>query len=456
MNIFTSNAERTAMGSESLIEAASNGAIASENAGGEISRRNLIAGAGAAGVLGGITGLIPGRGTDLAQATGAEDSMVSVKDFGAKGDGTTDDSAAIQKAIDETAADGRTVFIPGGVYMIGTTLLLRNNLMLRGASRRVSVLRLTPKFTGPVFDAPQSGGVYQSVDNLTLTDITLDGDAAHSEATGSSVHLIRAYQSHQWYIARCMVRGARGSGVGLLGDPRASTVGKQGPHEDTYILDCQFNENGLVSPGAGIVTKSADRITLEHCTAIKNKGDGINIKGQFATLIGCHAVSSTNIGIIVDSTTNAAESTEDDAYVTVLGGSAEKCTGAGIAILRNSDQSVDKGVTHATVAGFLSNENGRGLGTSQPNAPYTDTAVSLAILGGHYDWNKDQGLAINGVRELVVRGTICRKNKTDGLQVLNTARATIAGCQLRANEGWGFVAIAPIRAAVTRKPPRMR
>jgi hypothetical protein len=97
-----------------------------------LSRRNLIAGAGAAGVLGGITGLIPGRGTDLAQATGAEDSMVSVKDFGAKGDGTTDDSAAIQKAIDETAADGRTVFIPGGVYMIGTTLSLRNNLMLPG------------------------------------------------------------------------------------------------------------------------------------------------------------------------------------------------------------------------------------------------------------------------------------------------------------------------------------
>jgi polygalacturonase len=39
---------------------------------------------------------------------------VSVKDFGAVGDGTTDDTAAIQAAIDSLSATGGIVFIPKG------------------------------------------------------------------------------------------------------------------------------------------------------------------------------------------------------------------------------------------------------------------------------------------------------------------------------------------------------
>jgi len=55
---------------------------------------------------------------------------VSVKDFGATGDGTTDDSAAIQAAIDAVAARGSgditrgTVIFPAGTYLIDTQLEL--------------------------------------------------------------------------------------------------------------------------------------------------------------------------------------------------------------------------------------------------------------------------------------------------------------------------------------------
>lgn len=49
-------------------------------------------------------------------------NWVSVKDFGAKGDGTTDDSVAVQAAIDSLTnnAVGGTVYFPDGVYFINS------------------------------------------------------------------------------------------------------------------------------------------------------------------------------------------------------------------------------------------------------------------------------------------------------------------------------------------------
>jgi hypothetical protein len=44
---------------------------------------------------------------------------LSVKDFGATGDGKTDDTKAIQKALDSAAGTHATVFVPEGVYMCG-------------------------------------------------------------------------------------------------------------------------------------------------------------------------------------------------------------------------------------------------------------------------------------------------------------------------------------------------
>jgi polygalacturonase len=48
------------------------------------------------------------------------DLVVNVKDKGAVGDGRTDDSAAIQAAIDAVAGTKGTVLVPDGVYLVET------------------------------------------------------------------------------------------------------------------------------------------------------------------------------------------------------------------------------------------------------------------------------------------------------------------------------------------------
>ena len=56
---------------------------------------------------------------------------LSVKDFGAKGDGTTDDTAAIQAALN-TSGSGSTIFFPTGTYYINGTLTKKTGQILQG------------------------------------------------------------------------------------------------------------------------------------------------------------------------------------------------------------------------------------------------------------------------------------------------------------------------------------
>lgn len=58
---------------------------------------------------------------------------VDVKDFGAKGDGSTDDTAAIQAAINYVSTGAGIVDFPAGVYKITSTLTISSpGVMLRG------------------------------------------------------------------------------------------------------------------------------------------------------------------------------------------------------------------------------------------------------------------------------------------------------------------------------------
>jgi hypothetical protein len=57
---------------------------------------------------------------------------VSVKDFGAEGDGSTDDASAIQACIDAVGSGGH-VYFPVGTYMIGTPINLKTQRHLRGS-----------------------------------------------------------------------------------------------------------------------------------------------------------------------------------------------------------------------------------------------------------------------------------------------------------------------------------
>src|SRR5581483_9324787 len=66
-----------------------------------------------------------------ANANPSGEKIYDIREFGAKGDGATIDTAAVQSAIDTaTQANGGVVFVPPGNFLIGT-IELKSNVTLR-------------------------------------------------------------------------------------------------------------------------------------------------------------------------------------------------------------------------------------------------------------------------------------------------------------------------------------
>lgn len=91
----------------------------------------VVASAGAKGDLakpsgsGGVGFLQAGTGATARTVQAKLRDFVSVKDFGAVGDGVTDDTVAIQAAIDYCVANYKTLFLPYGNYLISGPLLIQ-------------------------------------------------------------------------------------------------------------------------------------------------------------------------------------------------------------------------------------------------------------------------------------------------------------------------------------------
>ncbi|CUH77284.1 Pectate lyase superfamily protein [Tritonibacter multivorans] len=80
-------------------------------------------------------------------------SLVDVRDFGALGDGSTDDHAAFEAADD--AADGRRILVPAGTYRINDTLSLAHEVIFEGrlSMPTDAILLLTKDFSFPPYAA---------------------------------------------------------------------------------------------------------------------------------------------------------------------------------------------------------------------------------------------------------------------------------------------------------------
>jgi len=122
--------------------------------------------------------------------------LVSVKDFGATGDGTTDDTPFIQAAINAFAATGfGCLYFPRGVYRITSSLTISFNGKVYGDGIGASVIRLDT--------ANQNGLVLAYSGYLAVRDLEFTAGVTKILGAGIRVEGLGGSAASQTLITNC-------------------------------------------------------------------------------------------------------------------------------------------------------------------------------------------------------------------------------------------------------------
>lgn len=120
--------------------------------------------------------------------------ITSVKNYGAVGDGVTDDTAAIQAGIDAiSTAGGGTLLFPEGTYIVAG-LQIKASVYLQGSGERATTLKLKNSAnTYLIADTRYVNNVLYSSGPYGISNLTLDGNNANN--TSGSCLIIQTYAS---------------------------------------------------------------------------------------------------------------------------------------------------------------------------------------------------------------------------------------------------------------------
>jgi parallel beta-helix repeat protein len=193
---------------------------------------------------------------------------------GAKWDGVTDDTAAINAAIDAACASGAKIQWPAGVGIINpntTNLHLCSGLSFQGQGMGVSILRVKPGARNfqTIFGA--YGGLYS---NLSFQDFTLDYNTTNNQPTSLAQYRMAIGSTH--------------GGSGMVWNR------------------VEFRDINSIN----VIYSGADSTTVQNCVFALNTSGTLHHDHSTLYIAGDHAVISGNFfrgGINAPGATTAIE-----------------------------------------------------------------------------------------------------------------------------------------------------
>jgi hypothetical protein len=274
-------------------------------------RRSFIRNA-AGGML--IAGVPAASAEAQSAARGA--GFLLPEEFGAAGDGSRDDSAAIQRLIDAGLAQGRQIFVPAGAYRLDRPVLIRPNRptaeaawlaagpKIQGAGAGLTVFR--PRFgDGAAFDLDTDVDhrtAYRAAFGAHFEGFTVAGEGnavgirlrSAANVTLRGLHLIGLGRagveivcqagdndgSNMVAIEQVRIEDVRGWGIDAAGAEGMNEISFLALHQ-VFIQKCgTASSGGSTNPASGGMRWKGQICTLEQCAFTLNRNVGLFVPGQ--------------------------------------------------------------------------------------------------------------------------------------------------------------------------------
>lgn len=144
-------------------------------------------------------------------------NVYNVKWFGATGNGTTDDSAAVQAVITAAIAAGKAVYFPAGTYLV-TGLTVAGALTIFGDGNQ-SIIKTTTN--NVIFNV--------TADGFRMYDLKIIGNDTGTSEIGVRINTVKDY-----LISRCTFYNLGGIGINCYGIVITNSI-------PSSISDCNFS-----------------------------------------------------------------------------------------------------------------------------------------------------------------------------------------------------------------------
>ncbi len=231
--------------------------------------------------LGGTDGTFKFSGTGSSQRSVQTklSESISVKDFGAKGDGITDDTNAITSAIAFAASvSGGTLKFPAGTYLISSALGVsaQSNIAFVGDGASASIIKNTSS-SGNAFTLNNSSNI--SFNNIGIT--------ASSVSTGIAISMIGAGTVTNILFNGCAVTNHR-TGVSCTG-----SGGVIGLVANALQITTDTNAAAIAM---ALTAANCSQVFLYGCPLFASTGIAVSLGAVGdTTLFGCRMLGLTGI-----------------------------------------------------------------------------------------------------------------------------------------------------------------
>lgn len=359
---------------------------------------------------------------------------VDVKDHGATGDGTTDDTAAIQAAIDASGNVGGTqtygiVYLPSGDYRIRSTLTLKGNLRIVGSGEG-TFLDFSSPTSNPDNLFEWSGS---AIDDVVLEKMRLRGpgtDSGDGTSTGVGIKLdgshIERFKAIDLRIERfrygmhlnastrieapeirgCWIDECSYAGIRLLNSHDALIHGNH--------VDCDRSVEGAVGNGvSGLVgiwcgefsTGALGHIDLGvHNNHVYSAAyEGINIHAKHASVTGNNVRNCGQTGLMFEPLIMTDPDDDDAAMLSVISGNVVRDSVGQNIVVRHDPVNNVRAAGRIAITGNATSGGNVGIRVGQ------DTSATY------------------GPTDVSVTGNVCINHATNAIRVIKGRRIVLSG-----------------------------